>query len=86
VYGDLVLWGTRKQNFVALSTTEAELVALAVATAEALWLRQLLKGLGITDNTIKLYEDNQSTIASLSCWDVKQLKNLDVKNNFVKDL
>lgn len=86
LFGDMVLWGTRKQSFVALSTTEAELVALAVATAEALWLKHLLHELGVSVSTIKLFEDNQSCISALSNWDVKRLKHMDVKYNFVKDL
>lgn len=86
VYGDTVLWGTRKQTFVALSTTEAEFVALAVATAEALWLKQLLKELNVSVSSIKLFEDNQSCISALSSWEVKRLKHMDIKYNFVKDL
>ena len=52
-----------KTNIVALSSTEAEFIALTHVTKEALWLHhfvtevfQLLKGL------IKLYSDNQSAI------------------------
>jgi len=33
----------RRQIAVALSTTEAEYMALSLAASEALWLRQLLK-------------------------------------------
>ena len=39
--GGAVSWRSKKQTSVALSTAEAEYVALASATQEALWMRQL---------------------------------------------
>ena len=87
MYGDPVLWGTRKQTSVALSSTEAEYVALATAVSELLWLRQLLNELGICiDGPIPVFEDNQSCITALKNWEVKRLKHVDIKYNFVKDL
>ena len=38
----LISWKSKKQPIVALSTCEAEYVALATATQEAKFLRQLL--------------------------------------------
>jgi hypothetical protein len=38
----MVSWCNRKQSSVALSTTEAEYIALSVAVREAVWLRKLL--------------------------------------------
>ncbi|XP_075101648.1 secreted RxLR effector protein 161-like [Nicotiana tabacum] len=35
----LISWGTRKQNCVALSTTEAEYVAAASCCAQLLWIK-----------------------------------------------
>jgi hypothetical protein len=40
-----VSWGSKKQSCVALSTSEAEYIALAGATQEAVWIRQLLTDL-----------------------------------------
>jgi len=64
VFGCTVSWASRKQSAVALSSTEAEYVALSLATSEACWLRYLFKHLKIDNNYIlvKLYEDNQSAI------------------------
>ena len=39
--GTAVSWKSNKQTCVALSTTEAEYIALAAAAQEAIWLRQL---------------------------------------------
>ena len=48
---------------MARSNTEAEYRALADTTSELLWLRWLLKDLGVsTSSTTHLYCDNQSAI------------------------
>ena len=41
----MVSWCSRKQTSVALSTAEAEYIALSVAVREAMWLRKLLADL-----------------------------------------
>ncbi|XP_015167182.1 uncharacterized mitochondrial protein AtMg00810-like [Solanum tuberosum] len=38
----LISWGTKKQNSVALSTAEAEYVAVACCCAQFLWIKQQL--------------------------------------------
>ncbi|GAV77158.1 hypothetical protein CFOL_v3_20630 [Cephalotus follicularis] len=43
----LVSWFSKKQNSVALSTTEAEYVAAGSCCAQALWLKQQLCDFGI---------------------------------------
>lgn len=45
VHGAAVSWACRKQSCVALSTTEAEFIALSEACQEARWLRRLLVGM-----------------------------------------
>ena len=42
-------WGSRKQKCIALSTCEAEIIALSEAAKDVVYLRKLTKGLGEPD-------------------------------------
>jgi hypothetical protein len=52
----MVSWCSRKHTFVALSTAEAEYIALSVAVCKAMWLHKLLADLfgHVMDSTIIL--------------------------------
>ncbi|GJQ96411.1 retrotransposon protein, putative, ty1-copia subclass [Tanacetum coccineum] len=67
IYEDATL-----QHVVALSTTEAEYMALTEAVKEAIWLRGLLKELGVELNTVAINCDNQGVV--LEAKTVKVLK------------
>ena len=63
ISGAAVSWRSKKETCVALSTTEAEYMALANATQEAIWMQQLTTDLkNRADKPIILFEDNQSAI------------------------
>ena len=58
--GGEITWSSRKQSSVALSTVEAEYMALSVATQEAIWLQHLQEELCLTDTGPTLiFEGNQ---------------------------
>lgn len=60
----LVSWKTKKQPTVALSTCEAEYMALASTMQECIYLEQLLENIDNYRYTqTVVYEDNQGTIA-----------------------
>ncbi|KAK9701596.1 hypothetical protein QE152_g30478 [Popillia japonica] len=86
VYNNTVVWKSRKQATVALSTTEAEIVSLCEATVEACWIEKLLFELNIIMKCVTIFEDNQSTMKSVKNSDQKRIKHMDVKFNFVKGL
>ena len=55
----LISWRIKKQTHVARSNTEVEYRAFADTTSEFLWLRWLLKDLGVsTSSATPLYCDN----------------------------
>lgn len=64
INGDTISWASKKQRTVALSTCEAELYAEAEAIKEVLWMRGLIKELGLrTHHASIVHGDNQSAIA-----------------------
>jgi hypothetical protein len=64
INGTPVIWHSRVQPIIAMSTCESELIALCECIKEALWLRNFLSELNIsTDGPIPLFVDNQSAIA-----------------------
>ncbi|KAH9658003.1 hypothetical protein KPL70_023317 [Citrus sinensis] len=58
----LVSWFSKKQNSVALSTTEAEYIAARSCCAQALWMKQTLRDYGINLEQIPIKCDNTSAI------------------------
>ena len=87
VNGDPISWASKKQRTVAQSTCEAELYAEAAAIQEVLWLRGLLKELGLHVQTgSRIFGDNQSTIA-ISHNGIKgeRTKHVDVKYHFITE-
>ena len=57
INGAGVSWRSKKQSSVALSTAEAEYMALASAAQEAIWIRQLTQDLkNGTDKATVIYE------------------------------
>ena len=62
--GGAVSWISQKQATVALSTAEAEYVALGSATQETIWLRRLMTDLRFSQvKPTVIREDNQGAIA-----------------------
>lgn len=81
-----VTWKSQKQNVVAQSTTEAEYIALALGTREALWLKSFLKELDIEIPSIRINVDNQSAIKLAHAHQFhSRTKHIDVKVHFVRD-
>jgi hypothetical protein len=84
--GDPVSWSSKKQRVVALSTCEAELYAKAAAIQEVLWLRGLMKELGLYTTAGTVHGDNQSAIAvAKNGIKGERTKHVDVKYHFVTE-
>ena len=64
LHGGAILWTTKWQEMISLSTTESKYVAATYAAKEALWLRSLLSQLfKINTKPVTLFSNNQSAIA-----------------------
>lgn len=84
-----ISWYSKKQTCVALSTMEAEFVALSAAAQEGVWLNRFLNHLNrqAPRNPVTIMSDSQSSIAYTK--DSKfhsKAKHIDIKYHFVKDL
>ena len=82
----LVSWATKKQNSVALSTTEAEYISAASCCSQLLWIKQQLRDFNVDAGCMHIYCDNTSAI-SITKNDVhhKRTKHIDVKHHFLRD-
>ncbi|GJU04409.1 retrotransposon protein, putative, ty1-copia subclass [Tanacetum coccineum] len=87
VQGCVVSWKATLQHVVALSTTEAEYMALTEAVKEAIWLRGLLEELGVVLNTVAVNCDNQGAI-HLSRNHVfhERTKHINVRYHFIREV
>ena len=80
-------WKATLQPVVAMSTTEAEYMAIAEACKESVWLKGLFAELCGIDSCIGLFCDSQSAI----CLTKDQMfhertKHIDVKYYYVRDV
>ena len=82
-----VSWRSKKQDTVALSTAEAEYVALSSATQECVWMRQLTSELGDPpEGPTTILEDNQVSIAMARNPQFHgRAKHIDTKHHFVRE-
>ncbi|GJX60377.1 retrotransposon protein, putative, unclassified [Tanacetum coccineum] len=62
----LVGWSSKRQKSTAISSTEAEYIAMSRCCAQILWMSSQLTDYGLGFNKIPMYCDNKSAIA-LSC-------------------
>ena len=85
--GGPISWLSKKQAIVALSTSEAEYVALCIATQEAAWLRRLLADLKVlTSEPTLLMEDNQGAIAiAKNPTAHARTKHIDIRYHYVRE-
>lgn len=85
--GGAICWRSHKQQTVALSTAEAEYMAMSSAAQEALYLRQLHDELGQRQNNpVIIHCDNQSAIKlSMNDGYLPRSKHIDIRYHFLKD-
>ena len=85
--GPVVSWKSQKQTTVALSTCEAEYVAMTLALQEAEYLLHLLNEINVKRlKSATLYSDNQSAICVAKNPILSQrTKHIDIKYHFIRD-
>lgn len=88
--GAAISWCSKKQNCTALSSSEAEYIAMCQSAKEFLWVKNLLKELQM-DNFIGepqcIYVDNQGAMCMAKNRETSERsKHIDLKYFFLRDL
>jgi len=87
VGGTAVSWISRLQKVVALSTTEAEYVAITEASKEMIWLQTFMEELGKKQEDNRLYCDSQSAIhLAKNPSHHERSKHIDVKFHYIRNV
>lgn len=90
VAGAPVSWSSRKQKgTTALSTTEAEYLAMAAAVQDIVWIRRWMAEIGEKQSgATQLMVDNQAAISIATKGSIghNRTKHIDVKFHFIKDV
>ena len=85
--GSTVSWKATLQATVALSTTEAEYMAVTEAIKEAIWLRGLLGELSMDHGVTVVHCDSQSAIhLTKDSMYHERTKHIDVRYHFIKEI
>ncbi|KAM2012453.1 hypothetical protein ACFX1T_024318 [Malus domestica] len=87
IAGGPVSWRSILQSTVALSTTEAEYMAVTEAIKEAIWLQGLPDDLGVQQDHVDVHCDSQSAIhLAKNQVHHARTKHIDVRFHFVREV
>lgn len=80
-------WNSKRQPTVALSSAEAEYMALSAATQEAIWLQNVELNFGISRGTTTILCDSNSAIDLASTTGYKaRTKHIDLRHHFIRQM
>jgi hypothetical protein len=78
--------GSKKQNYVALSTAETEYIAVGHCCAQLLWMRQTLRDYGYKLTKVPLLWDNESAIRMAdNPVEHSRTKHIAIQDHFLRD-
>jgi len=85
--GMAVTWASQRQSVVALSTCEAEYIAMAEPAKETLWLRTFLRELDFEGGPMLVRGDNQGALKLAESEEHhRRTKHIDVRFRFLRDI
>ena len=80
-------WQSRQQKTVALSSTEAEYMALSDCSRQVVWIKMLFKEIGYKLGTLPVCSDNQGAIfIGSNPVTERRSKHIDIRYHYVRDL
>ncbi|KAF2354098.1 hypothetical protein FHG87_015148 [Trinorchestia longiramus] len=81
----LISWKSKKQNIVALSSCEAEYIALTYAVQEGIFLEQLLCDMDGYDEPVGIFVDNRGAIdLAKNLVHHQRSKHIDIRYHFIR--
>ena len=85
-HGGAISWSSKRQPTVSCSTAEAEYIAAAAATREALWLKKLMVDLGEAIRAVPMAEDNLACLAFIANPEgTGRAKHIDTSHHAVRE-
>jgi hypothetical protein len=84
--GAPIMWMSKRQSIIALSSTEAEYIAIASAVKGGLFIRNILEELGYGKQVIQLKVDNTGARLIAGGAKTSRSKHIEVRYFFVKEL
>ena len=85
-----ISWSSKKQEVVALSSSEAEYIAATSATCQAVWLKRLLVDLcpqNLKQEATMIFCDNKATIAmTKNPAHHSRTKHIDIRYHFIRSI
>ncbi|GMG23088.1 unnamed protein product [Ambrosiozyma monospora] len=86
ISGAPVIWKSKKQHSIALSSTESEYISLSESLKDLLWLTQLLKTIHLQPQQLtEIFEDNEGCIALANHpAHHERTKHIDIRYHFLR--
>lgn len=85
--GGLITWSTKRQQGVALSSTEAEFMEITAAAQEAIWLKQIMMEISPKPfKSVKIFNDNKGVLelAKSNSFSPRS-EHIDIKHKFIHE-
>ena len=87
IAGCIFSWQSQAQKTIALSSTEAEYMALSDCSRQAVWIKSLLEELGFRIPTVPICGDNQGSIfIGSNPVQERRSKHIDIRYHYVRQL
>ncbi len=87
--GAVVSWSSKRAKTVAVSSTEAEYIALSNAPKQAIWMEKFINDLQALDriDTLPMLSDNTSSIKMTKNDEFHgRTKHIDIQHHFIREL
>jgi hypothetical protein len=83
-----IIWLSKKQSIVALSTAEAEYIAIATAVQEVVWINQYLSELGLKASQVPIIRSDNQAAIQIASNDTfhNRSKHIDIRYHFIRQI